>query len=80
MKFIVSSVADTYMPVNATTADGTPVEAQMAVMVVELVPVDTWRKTLTLVINAASAEDKAAVLAQYPEGATVALNGFTIQE
>lgn len=80
MKFIVSSVADTYMPVSATTADGIAVGAQMAVMVVELVPVDTWRKTLTLVINAASAEDKAAVLAQYPEGATLALNGFTIQE
>lgn len=80
MKFIVSSVADTYMPVSATTADGIAVEAQMAVMIVELVPVDAWRKTLTLVVNAASDEDKAAIRAQYPEGATVALNGFTIQE
>ena len=79
MKFIVASVADTAVPVSATTADGIAVEAQMAVVIIELVPVDTWRKTITLVENAPSDAEKAALLAQYPEGATVILNGFTVE-
>lgn len=80
MKFTVASVAETYTPIAATTAGGIEVEANMAVIIIELVPVDSWRKTITLIENASSEADKAALRAKFPEGATVVLDGFTIEE
>lgn len=78
MKFTVHGISPTTIEVPATTADGIAVTAQMPGFIIELVPVDPWQRSLTIVEKGATDEERAAVESTYIVDGTVEITAAAI--
>lgn len=70
-RFLVNSVQETTVPVPAKLANGTPVTAQVAALVVELVSLDEFGGTLTHRDMVPTKEERDAALVVFERGAVI---------
>jgi cysteine synthase len=69
--YTVHSVAEGVIEVDAVTADGTKVKGTMAALIVELIPDEAFRKTITHVVPVADEEALAAASKLFQQDARV---------